>query len=317
MTSTAIFVGIDIAKADFVVACRFDGTTWTATNDAEGISASVQRIRLMTPTLIVLEATGGYETPLVAALAAAGLPVVVANPRQVRDFAKAMGQLAKTDQLDAHLLALFAERVHPAPRPLPDAALQQLGALMTRRRQLLDMVTAERNRLEHAAAPIRREITRHMRWLERRVAAVDRDLDDTIQKSPVWRAKEDLLRTVPGIGPVVSRTLLADLPELGRLNRKQIAALVGVAPLARDSGTLRGRRLVWGGRAPVRAVLYMGALVAARRNTVIRAFYLRLIAAGKPKKVALTACMRKLLTILNAMMRTNTAWQQITQPDIA
>ena len=194
-------------------------------------------------------------------------------------------------------------------------AMQHLDALMTRRRQLLDMVTAERNRLEHASASIRRNITAHLRWLERRVAAVDRDLDDTIQQSPVWRAKENLLRTVPGIEPVVSRTLLADLPELGRLNRKQIAALVGVAPLARDSGTLRGKRTVWGGRAPVRAVLYMGALVAARRNTVIKAFYLRLIAAGKPKKVALIACMRKLLTILNAMMRANTTWQQTDQPE--
>ena len=317
MTPTAIFVGIDIAKADFVVACRPDGRSWTATNDPAGIVATVDRLCALAPSLIVLEATGGYETPLVAALAAAGLPVVVANPRQVRDFAKATGQLAKTDGLDAHLLALFAERVRPTPRPLPDAALQQLEALMTRRRQLVDMVTAERNRLEHASAPIRRNITDHVRWLERRVAAVDRDLDDTIQKSPVWRAQENLLRTVPGIGPVVSRTLLADLPELGRLNRKQIAALVGVAPLARDSGTLRGKRTVWGGRAPVRAVLYMGALVATRRNTVIRAFYLRLVAAGKPKKVALIACMRKLLTILNAMMRTNTQWQQISQPETA
>lgn len=186
---------------------------------------------------------------------------------------------------------------------------------MTRRRQLLDMVTAEGNRLEHAGTPIRRSITEHIRWLKRRVAAVDRDLDDTIQKSPVWRAKENLLRTVPGIGPVVSRTLLADLPELGRLNRKQIAALVGVAPLARDSGTLRGKRTVWGGRAPVRAVLYMGALVATRRNPVLRAFYRRLVEAGKPKKVALIACMRKLLTILNAMVRSNTAWGQISQPE--
>jgi transposase len=317
MTPTAIFVGIDIAKADFVVACRPDGRSWTATNDPAGIVATVDRLCALAPSLIVLEATGGYETPLVAALAAAGLPVVVANPRQVRDFAKATGQLAKTDGLDAHLLALFAERVRPTPRPLPDAALQQLEALMTRRRQLVDMVTAERNRLEHASAPIRRNITDHVRWLERRVAAVDRDLDDTIQKSPVWRAQENLLRTVPGIGPVVSRTLLADLPELGRLNRKQIAALVGVAPLARDSGTLRGKRTVWGGRAPVRAVLYMGALVATRRNTVIRAFYLRLVAAGKPKKVALIACMRKLLTILNAMIRTNTTWLQTSQPETA
>jgi transposase len=195
--------------------------------------------------------------------------------------------------------------------------MQQLEALMTRRRQLLDMLAAERKRLEHAVASIRREIPRHIRWLERRVAAVDRDRDDTIQQSPVWRVKENLLRTAPGVGPVVSRTLLADLPELGQLNRKQIAALVGVAPLARDSGTLRGKRVVWGGRAPVRAVLYMGALVAARRNPVIRAFYRRLVAAGKPKKIALVACMRKLLTILNAMMRTNTTWQLINRPEIA
>ncbi len=313
MTTTAVFVGIDIAKTDVVVACRPDGTSWRASNDAAGITATVDRLRAVAPTLIVLEATGGDETSLVAALAAASLPVVVANPRQVRDFAKATGQLAKTDRLDAHLLALFAERVHPTPRPLPDAALQELEALMTRRRQLLDMVTAERNRLEHASLAIRRHITDHLRWLERRVAAVDRDLDDTIQRSPVWRAKENLLRTVPGIGPVVSRTLLADLPELGRLHRKQIAALVGVAPLARDSGT----RTVWGGPAPVRAVLDMGALVATRRNPVLRAFYCRLVKAGKPKKVALLACMRKLLTILNAMMRTNTAWQQVGHSETA
>jgi transposase len=290
MTATAAFVGIDIAKADFVVACRPEETSWTATNDLAGITAAVDWLRTLAPTLIVLEATGGYETALVAAIAAAALPVVVANPRQVRDFAKATGQLAKTDHVDAQLLALFAERVHSTPRPLPDAAL-----------------------LEHAAAPIRRDISQHLRWLERRVAAVDRDLDNTIQKSPVWRAKEDLLRTAPGVGPVVSRTLLAELPELGQLNRKQIAALVGVAPFARDSGTRRGKRAVWGGRASVRAVLYMGALVAARRNPVIGAFYLRLVAAGKPKKVALIACMRKLLTILNAMMRTNTVWNHTSQ----
>jgi transposase len=201
----------------------------------------------------------------------------------------------------------------PTPRPLPEPVLQQLDALLTRRRQLLDMLTAERNRLEHATVSVRRSLTDHIRWLECQVADVDRDLEQTIEHSPVWRAKENLLRSVPGVGPVVSRTLLADVPELGCLNRKQIAALVGVAPLARDSGTLRGKQLVWGGRAPVRAALYMGALVATRRNPVIRAFYHRLVAAGKPKKVALTACMRKLLTILNAMMRTNTTWRQISQ----
>ena len=308
------FVGVDVAKAELVVACRPDGVGWTATNNAEGVAATVACLRTLAPTLIVAEATGGYERALVAALATAGLPVVVANPRQVRDFAKATGQLAKTDRLDTDILALFAERVRPTPRPLPEPVLQQLDALMTRRRQLLDMLTAERNRLEHATAPIRRSVGDHIRWLERRIADVDRDLDHTIENSPVWRAKEDLLRSVPGVGPVVSRTLLADIPELGRLNRKAIAALVGVAPLARDSRTQRGTRSVWGGRAPVRAVLYMGALVATRRNIVIKAFYLRLLAAGKPKKVALTACMRKLLTILNAMMRTNTTWPQPNQP---
>jgi transposase len=315
MTATPIFVGVDIAKADFVVACRPDGTSWTATNDPEGVAATAARLRTLTPTLIVVEATGGYERALVAALATTGLPVVVANPRQVRDFAKATGRLAKTDRLDADILALFAERVRPTPRPLPEPVLQHLDALMTRRRQLLDMLTAERNRLEHAAAPIRRSLGDHIRWLERRIADVDRDLDHTIESSPIWRAKENLLRSVPGVGPVVSRTLLADVPELGRLNRKEIAALVGVAPLARDSGTLRGKRTVWGGRAPVRAALYMAALVATRRNPVLCVFYRRLVEVGKPKKVALVACMRKLLTILNAMMRTNTTWQQISQPE--
>ena len=315
MTSTARFVGVDIPKADFVVACRPAGTSWTALNDVPGITETVTRVRVLAPTLMVVEATGGYETPLVAALATAGLSVVVANPRQVRDVARSTGQLAKTDRLDAQLLALFAERVRPTPRPLPDVVVQHLNALMTRRRQLLDMLTAEGNRLEHAAAPIRCEITRHLRWLERRVTAVDRDLDDTIQQRPVWRAKEHLLGSVPGIGPVVSRTLLADLPELGRLNRKQIAALVGVAPLARDSGTRRGTRTVWGGRAPVRAVLSMGTLVATRHNAVVRAFYRRLVDAGKPKKVARIACMRKLLTMLNAMMRSDTAWEPTSQPE--
>jgi len=235
--------------------------------------------------------------------------VVVANPRQVHDFGKATGQLAKTDRIDAALLALFAERVRPAVRPLPDTATEALSALLTRRRQLLEMLTAEHNRLGFArAAQIRRGLQQHIRWLERQLAGVDTDLARTIETSPVWRAAEDLLRSVPGIGPVVSRTLIGALPELGRLNRKQIAALVGVAPHARDSGTLRGRRMVWGGRAPVRAVLYMSALTASRHNPVIRAFYQRLRAAGKPAKVALTACMRKLLVTLNAMMREQTHW---------
>ncbi len=283
-------------------------------NDEAGIARLVDAVQHLAPTLVVLEATGGHERALVAALAAAGLPVVVANPRQVRDFAKGTGQLAKTDQLDARILALFAERVRPEPRPLPDAAAHGLIGLLARRRQLLEMLTAERNRLGTAVPAVRRSLTAHIRWLERQLADVDRDLDAAVKASPVWRAQEDLRRSAPGIGRVVSRTLLANLPELGRLTHTQIAALVGVAPLARDSGTRRGRRLVWGGRAPVRAVLYMGALVASRRNAGIRAFYTRLVAAGTPKKVALTACMRKLLTILNAMVRHNTPWDNRVVP---
>jgi transposase len=309
MSSPGVFVGIDVAQAELVIALRPTEESWTVGNDEPGIAALLRRLRPMTVTLIVLEATGGYERAVVAALATAGFPVVVANPRHVRDFARGTGQLAKTDLVDARILALFAERVHPTPRPLPDAATQALEALLARRRQLLDMLTAERNRLAHAGPPIAQDLRRHIHWLERRLGKLDDDLDQQIQRSPVWRTKDDLLQSAPGVGPVLSRTLLAALPELGRLNHKQIAALVGVAPLARDSGTRRGRRRVWGGRAPVRAVLYMGALAAARHNPIIRAFYQRLVAAGKPKKVALTACMHKLLTILNAMVRANTAWR--------
>ena len=314
-TAAPAFIGIDVAKADLVVAIRPSGDRWTVANDDGGIRTLLKRLRQHSAALVVLEATGGYERAVVAALAAAQLPVVVANPRQVRDFARATGQLAKTDRIDADTLALFAERVRPEPRALPNEAALALDALLTRRRQVLEMLVAERNRLEHALPAVRRGITQHIRWLERQLHDVDRDLDDRIQGSPVWRAKENLLRSTPGVGPVLSRTLIGELPELGTLPRKQIAALVGVAPLARDSGTLKGKRLVWGGRAPVRAALYMAALVGTRCNPVLRAFYRRLLAAGKPKKVALTACMRKLLTILNAMMRTNTTWRPIAHSE--
>lgn len=307
--SDPVFVGIDVAKATLEVAVRPSGERWALANEAPALPGLVTRLAALAPTLIVLEATGGFEHAAVAALAAAGLPVVVADPRQVRDFARATGQLAKTDAIDAGLLTLFAERVRPQARPLADDATQALDAILTRRRQLVEMLTAERNRLGFARPPVRRGITQHIRWLERQLDDVDHDLGQLIERSPVWRAQDDLLQSVPGIGPIVSRTLLGELPELGRLNRKEIAALVGVAPLARDSGTLRGKRLVWGGRAPVRAVLYMGALVATGWNPVIRACYQRLRAAGKPAKVALVACMRKLLIILNAMVRTNTRWQ--------
>ena len=315
MTTSERVVGIDVAKAELVVAVRPGGAWWSVRNDEAGRGRLRERLQQLAPTLVVLEATGGYERAAVAALAAVRLPVVVVNPRQVRDFARATGQLAKTDRIDADTLALFAERVRPTPRPLADEASGALDALLTRRRQVVGMLVAERHRLEHALAPVRRGLRTHIRWLERQRRAVDRDLDATIQQSPVWRAKEDLLRSVPGVGPIVSRTLLGELPELGQLNRRRIAALAGVAPLARDSGTLRGRRVVWGGRGPVRTALYMSALVATRRNPLIRAFYLRLVSAGKPKKVALVACMRKLLTILNVMMRTNTAWREIDRQE--
>ena len=313
MTLPSPFVGIDVAKADLVVAIQPPGERWVVANDDAGVTQLVRRLRRLAPVLVVLEATGGYERAAVAALAAVRMAVVVANPRQVRDFARATGQLAKTDAIDADTLALFAERIRPEPRPVPDDAARTLDGLLTRRRQVLDMLVAERNRLTHALPAIRRDITQHIRWLERRLDDVDQDLDRTIRSSPVWRAQENLLRSTPGVGPVVSRTLIGDLPELGALTRKQIAALVGVAPLARDSGTLTGRRLVWGGRAPVRAALYMAALVASRHNPAIQTFYQRLLRAGKPKKLALTACARKLLTILNAMMRTQTPWRPTPQ----
>ncbi len=304
-------VGIDVAKAELVVAVRPSTEGWIVTNDEHGIAELLARLRVMQPALVVVEATGGYERPVVATLGAAGIPIVVANPRHVRDFARATGQLAKTDRIDAATLALFADRVRPVPRPLPDEVTQALDALLTRRRQLLEMLTAERNRLAHALPAIRRDLQEHIRWLERRLHDMDRDLGAMIEASPLWRAKDSLLRSAPGVGPVVSRTLIGDLPELGRLNRKQIAALVGVAPLARDSGTLRGKRMVYGGRAHVRAALYMAALVASRHNPTLRTFYHRLLQAGKPKKVALTACMRKLLTMLNAMVNTNTRWRTV------
>ncbi len=311
MTAVTRFVGIDVAKATLDVAVRPSGQRWQAANTPVGIVTVVRRLRRSRlATLVVLEATGGYEHAVVAALAAAGMAVVVANPRQVRDFARGTGQLAKTDAIDAGILALFAERVRPAPRPLPTDAARALDGLLTRRRQLLEMLTAEKNRMQGAAGPVQTSLAAHIAWLERELGEVDGELERQVEASPVWQAKEDLLRSVPGIGPVVSRTLIGELPELGRLTHKEIAALVGVAPLARDSGTLRGKRMVWGGRAPVRAALYMGALVGTRRNPVLRAFYERLRAAGKPRKVALTACMRKLLVIANAMVRSNTRWME-------
>jgi transposase len=309
MTEAGGFVGIDVAKAELEVVVRPSGARWTVTNNASGLAQLQERLQALAPALIVLEATGGYEVAVVAALATAALPVVVLNARQVRDFARATGRLAKTDAIDAGVLAHFAEVVRPPVRPLPDAMTQSLQAWLMRRRQLVEMLLAEEQRRSRAPRPIQRQIDQHVRWLRAQLGAVEKDLAQTLRASPVWREKDDLLRSVPGVGPVLTTTLLGDVPELGQLNRKQIAALIGVAPLNRDSGTYRGRRAVWGGRARVRATLYMASLTAARYNPVIRAFYERLVAAGKPKKVALTACMRKLLTILNAMIARRTAWK--------
>lgn len=304
-------IGIDVAKATLDVASEPApalGAQPTVTNDDAGHAALIATLTPLMPTLIVLEATGGYERPVTVALAAAGLPVVVVNPRQVRDFAKATGQLAKTDRLDAAVLARFAAQVQPACRPVPDATTQALRDLLARRRQLVTMLTQERNRLPQARGVIRRDLQQHIRWLERRVHSSDDDVRQAIEASPAWRVRDQLLQSVPGVGPVTAQTLLATLPELGTLSRKQIAALVGVAPWNRDSGQWRGRRQIWGGRAPVRAALYMATFAGVRHNVVLRTFYQRLRAAGKPAKVALVATMHKLLTILNAMLAHQTAW---------
>ena len=313
MEDSRIFVGIDVSKDRLDVADRPAGEVWQVSYDSRGISDLVERLGELSPYLVVLEATGGLELTLTGELAAVGLPVAVVNPRHVRDFARAAGKLAKTDALDAQVLAHFAEAMQPEPRPLPDASAQEFRAMVTRRRQLVEMITAEKNRFRTATHRVRPQVQGHIRWLEESLEGLDKDLGDLIRSSPLWRAKEKVPRSTPGVGPVLSMTLLSDLPELGVLNRGEIAALVGVAPFNRDSGTLRGKRKVWGGRGQVRAALYMAALVATRYNPVLREFYQRLCAAGKPKKVALTACMRKLLTILNTMVRDHRHWNPIVQ----
>ena len=316
MEQEGIYVGIDVAKAQVDVAVRPTGQRWVVSFDETGVGELVSQMEDLSPALVLLEASGGLELPLVAALAAAALPVVVVNPRQVRDFARATGTLAKTDALDAAVLAHFAEAVRPPVRPLRDAETQALNALAARRHQVMIMLDSEKNRLSSATIAVRPRIEAHIAWLERELDDLDEGLRQTLRQSPVWREKEDLLRTVPGVGEQLSLTLLAYLPELGTLDRRKIAALVGVAPFNRDSGTLRGKRTVWGGRARIRAVLYMGALVASRHNPVIRDFYQRLLAAGKPKKLALIACMRKLLVILNSMLKHGSPWRDLT-PKVA
>ena len=305
-----VVVGIDVAKAALDVAVRPQGEERHLANDAAGIAEIVGWLRALNPDVIVVEATGGYEAPLVAELGGASLPVAVVNPRQVRDCARATGRLAKTDRRDAQTVAHCGQAVRPTPRPLPDEAAQALAALVERRRQVVAMRTAEENRLGATrVALVRARIQAHLAWLEADWGEIDEDLRQRVRASPLWREQDDLLQSVPGIGPIVSLTLLAELPELGRLSHGQIAALVGVAPPSRDSGTLRGRRAVWGGRAAVRTVLSMGTLRATRCNPAIQPFYERLLAAGKAKKVALVACRHTRLTILNAMVKHQAHWQ--------
>lgn len=305
-----LFVGIDISKDRLDVHIQPTEESFSVAHDEAGVAELVRRLQGLAPQLVVMEATGGYETTVAAALGSAGLPVVVMNPRQIRDYARATGQLAKTDRLDARVIALFAAAVRPPVRPLPDAQGQQLGEVMTRRRQLVDMLGAEINRRRLLRDQrLRERLNAHIAWLEQALREVEDDLRRLVRASALWRETDDLLRSAPGIGKVTSCTLIADLPELGHLDRRRIAALVGVAPFNRDSGTMRGRRLVSGGRAQVRTVLYMATLVAIRRNPAIAAFYQRLRAGGRPGKVALVAAMRKFLTILNAIVRERRPWQ--------
>jgi len=302
------FVGLDVSKDTLDLAVRPDEKHWQTANSEEAFPELVDRLKALEPTLIVIEATGGLERAVVVAMAEAELPVAVVNPRQTREFARATGRLAKTDEIDAADLAFFGEAIEPEPRSLPDATVQTLSALNTRRQQLVKMLTAERNRLNTALPPARPSLREHIRWLEREQEKVESELQRLIDQDLSLRSKFRLLCSVKGIGPATSYALISQLPELGKVNRKEIAALVGVAPFNRDSGRWRGKRTTWGGRGGVRAQLYMAAMSASQHNPVIRAFYQRLIEAGKPKKVALTACVRKLVVILNAMIKNGTLW---------
>jgi len=306
-----IFVGIDISKAWLDIAVHEREEAFRAGNEDGGIADLVRRMKVLKPTLIVVEPTGGFEKLVVAELTHAGLPVVVVNAKRVRDFARATGRLAKTDKLDAKVLAHFAAAIRPALRSLPSAEEERLTMLLTRRRQVVDMLTVEKNRLVTVRAKMRSDIEAHIQWLANSLKELDKEIEDFVEATPIWKEKDDLLQSVPGVGPVTSATMLGMMPELGKLNRQEIAALVGVAPVNKDSGRKQGRRRIYGGRADVRSVLYMAALSAKKFNPVIKKFYDRLIKQGKEKKVALTACMRKLLVILNAMMRSNQSWRTL------
>jgi transposase len=310
LKSASISVGIDVSKNILDVAVHETGETWSESNDPGGVAALVRKLKQLKARSIVLEATGGFETLATATLSAADLPVIVVNPRQVRDFAKATGQLAKTDRIDARILAHFAAAINPPPRPVKSNEAQHLEALLARRRQIVEMLVAEKNRLaNNRDRAVVKDLNAHIVWLERRLKSSDDELQRVLKTSPAWRERDHLLRSVPGVGPVLSLTLLAQLPELGHLNRREIAKLVGVAPFNWDSGQWRGSRHIWGGRATIRSPLFMATLCAIRINPTISYFYRRLIAAGKAPKVAITACMRKLLTILNVMVKTQTSWR--------
>ena len=303
------YVGIDVSKDRLDVAVVPTGEKWQLSNNESGFSKLLGKLVKLSPTLIVMEPTGGYEAPLAAALVSEGLPVAVVNARQIRFYARSIGKLAKTDKLDAMIIAEFASKVEPDVRPLRDEENQEIKAIVSRRRQLTEMLSAEKNRLAIAPKRIKPNIMAHIEWLIQEMDDLDRKIRQLIEASPIWREKDDLLRSIPGVGKVTSATLLAELPELGMLNRRQIASLVGVAPFNQDSGTLRGKRRIWGRRTSVRAALYMVALVGTRYNPVIRSFYSRLLQKGKAKKVALVACMRKLLTILNSIIHYRKEWQ--------
>ncbi len=306
-----MFAGIDVAKAHLDLAINGEATCERFRNDDDGIAKLTEQLRARRATLVVLEATGGYQRKVLAELLAAGIAGVAVNPRQVRDFAKALGKLEKTDEVDARVLALFAERIRPETRPVVDETTQEFQALLARRRQLTEMLVSEKNRLHQAIKAVRRSIQAHIDWLKKQLRDTDKDLEDRLRDCPAWNPRVELLESNPGIGRLTSLSLLSEVPELGALNRKQIAKLVGVAPLSRDSGTRRGSRAIWGGRASARRSLYMATLVATRHNPVIRDFYARLLARGKAKKVALIAAMRKLLVILNAMLRDHARKQQL------
>ena len=305
-----IFVGVDVSKDRLDIAMRPGGETFAVERNAAGLETLIERLRPLGVHLVALEATGGFETVVAAALAAASLPVVIVNPAQIRAFAKAVGKRAKTDPIDAGVIAHFAEATKPEPRALPDEATQLLADLVARRRQIIAMIGAERQREKRARAKsLRKSIARLLKALEKELANVDGDIDKAVRGSPAWRETEDLLASVPGVGPVIARTLIAELPELGRLDRKQIAALAGLAPWTRQSGQWRGKSFIGGGRTAVRCTLFLGAMVASRHNPILKTFFNRLVAAGKPKMVALTAVARKLLTILNAIVRDQKPWQ--------